>query len=164
MKGISVPGYRQHLVGGLVAFSLLSTALTMSECVIIKNFIPVIGWMMCSLAGSLFPDIDIKSKGQKYFYWIILGLLLYFTYYELFLPLAALSILSTTPMLVRHRGIFHNIWALFGGFAALSYVLMRCMPCHTDLILIHVFFFLGGVISHIWLDMGLIRMLRARSF
>lgn len=159
-----MPGYRQHLIGGFVAFSLLSTAMVATQTIIIKSMIPLIGWAMCSLAGSLFPDIDIKSKGQKYFYWLILILMLYFTYYELFIPLASIAILSTTPMLVKHRGVFHNIWMLLGGFAALSYVLIVCMPRHTDLIIIHMMFFLVGVISHVWLDMGLIRMLRLRWF
>lgn len=159
-----MPGYKQHLMGGFVAFSLLSAALTIQGIIIVKSMIPVVGWAMCALAGSLFPDIDIKSKGQKYFYWLILLLMLYFTYYELFIPLASFAILSTTPMLVKHRGIFHNIWMLLAGFAVLSYVLIQWMPRHTDLIIIHMMFFLVGVISHVWLDMGLIRMLRLRSF
>lgn len=159
-----MPGYRKHLLGGGVAFAVTLSVIIMNEVVIIKNIIPVFGWALCSLAGSLFPDIDIKSKGQKYFYWMILVLLLYFTYYERFVPLACLAIVATTPMLVNHRGIFHNMWFLLLAFAGISYALIIYIPKYSDMILLHMFFFVAGVISHIWLDVGFMRMLRLRWF
>ncbi len=53
--------YRGHIKGGFVAFALIilfalphyhPSALTMLE------------WLLFTIAGSLFPDVDIKSKGQ----------------------------------------------------------------------------------------------------
>ena len=62
-----MPGYKGHLVGGAVAYgvtvyllrSLNPTAITLVE------------WFVCTLAGALFPDVDTKSKGQKYFYSVL---------------------------------------------------------------------------------------------
>src|SRR5438309_2217826 len=62
-----MPGYKGHLVGGTVAFGLLFFALV--GVVVRQPSMLIAGeWLLFALAGSLFPDIDIKSKGQKYFY------------------------------------------------------------------------------------------------
>lgn len=157
-----MPGYKGHLTGGLAAFGVTYAAITVSKVVIITSIIPVAGWLLCTLAGSLFPDIDVKSKGQNYFYWFVLAALIYLTYQKQFMPLAFLSIAATMPMLVRHRGIFHNIWFLLGGLGALSYMLMLYMPIYQQAILMHTLFFLAGALSHVWLDVGFARMFRFR--
>ena len=157
-----MPGYKAHLTGGLAAFGITYAAVTVTKTVVVLSIIPVIGWLLCTLAGSLFPDIDIKSKGQKYFYWLVLVSLIYFTYHKQFMPLALLAIAATIPMLVKHRGIFHNIWFLIGGLGALSYTLMLYMPKYEQTILIHTLFFLAGALSHVWLDVGFVRMFRFR--
>ena len=62
-----MPGYKGHLsvalalYGGLIAF-LWHTAPSLQTLVV---------WFIAICAGALFPDIDTKSKGQKYFYWIM---------------------------------------------------------------------------------------------
>lgn len=157
-----MPGYKGHLTGGIAAFGLTCTALIATKMITLLSPIAFIGWFLSTLAGSLFPDIDVKSKGQKYFYWLIFILLLYLTYQKQFMPLAILAVVSTAPMLVKHRGIFHNVWFLCAGFSFLSYRLMLCIPKYEQMIVLHTLFFLAGVISHLWLDLGLIRMLRIR--
>lgn len=157
-----MPGYKGHLSGGLIAFGITYVAITAHQLVMVTNMIPVIGWLACTMAGSLFPDIDVKSKGQNFFYWCILIVLMYFTYCQQFMPLAYVSIASMLPMLVKHRGIFHNIWFLIGGLGAMSYALVLYMPKYEQTIVIHTLFFLAGVISHLWLDVGFVRMLRFR--
>jgi hypothetical protein len=57
-----MPGYRGHLVGGTVAFALV--------CVITNPPFSAIGrseLLLLTCLGSLFPDIDTKSRGQRYF-------------------------------------------------------------------------------------------------
>jgi len=65
-----MPGYKGHLVGGTVAYGLLFFGLV---GVVVKqpSMLTAGEWLLFALAGSLFPDIDIKSKGQKYFYYVI---------------------------------------------------------------------------------------------
>ncbi len=157
-----MPGYKGHLVGGFVAFSVTYVVVTACQIVMVNSIMPVITLLLFCLAGALFPDIDTKSKGQKYFYWFILILLLYFTYKKMFMQLAFLSILATLPMLVKHRGIFHNIWFLLAGLGALCYLLVLYLPHYDQIIIIHMIFFIMGAISHLWLDLGPHRILKFR--
>ncbi|MGC2310143.1 MAG: hypothetical protein WA432_00805 [Candidatus Babeliaceae bacterium] len=62
-----MPSYKGHLLGGLVVYSiaLLFMATTLS-------WLTKGEWLLCTLFGALFPDIDIKSKGQKLFYALLL--------------------------------------------------------------------------------------------
>ncbi len=157
-----MPGYKGHLTGGLTAFGITYVITTATKTIMVHGIIPVVGLLICTLAGALFPDIDIKSKGQKYFYWMICISLVYLFYYKLFVPLAYVAIAATTPMLVKHRGLFHNVWFLIGGLGALSYALVLYVPKYEQAILAHTLFFFVGALSHLWLDFGFERMFRFR--
>jgi len=151
-----MPGYKGHLAGGCVAYGI-TLGLLYGYC---TSSLVAMRWLFCALAGSLFPDIDIKSKGQKYFYWVILGFFLLLIIERKFKLLAASSVVSVFPMLVKHRGIFHKtwfvilaplgIWALFGAYA----------PEYSHALFLDVLFFIIGALSHLWLDLGLKRMVR----
>ena len=148
--------YKGHLAGGAVAFAFALVFVT-------KRFHPTIAttceWLFFSLAGSLFPDIDIKSKGQKYFYWFILLLLLSLSFrkrYDLFM---GVSIIALVPMLVKHRGIFHRVWFVIGAPLLLWYIISMQFPAMSVPILLDAIFFIVGALSHLWLDMGF-RMFR----
>ncbi|MFC1870777.1 metal-dependent hydrolase [Candidatus Dependentiae bacterium] len=152
-----MPGYQTHLAGGAIVFAATlvcivpyaqPTVLTAGE------------WLLFALAGSLFPDIDIKSKGQKYFYWMILLLLLILTYTKRFIPLAIISILSTIPLISKHRGLFHRAWFVIVGPLALWYVMSLHYPFVKTALLLDMTFFIAGALSHLWLDMGLRKMIR----
>lgn len=106
-----MPGYRGHLVGGGVAF-----VCTLLPASLLVSISPILAaeWLICSLAGSLFPDIDIKSKGQKYFYYVIMIWILLLFSYGYYTQVAWSSVLSITPMLSKHRGIFHRYWFVTG--------------------------------------------------
>lgn len=149
--------YKGHLVGGLCAFGVTwyvvqlycePTALVSME------------WFLFSLAGSLFPDIDTKSKGQHFFYWIMFGLLLYLTYMHKWRTAVYLSILSMVPLLVHHRGLFHN--TLFNIMFPLvsAFIVGRYVPACNQRLIFDACFFIVGALSHLWLDLGIRRMLR----
>jgi hypothetical protein len=152
----AMPGYKGHLAGGCVAYGLV-LGLLYGYC---ASSLVAMRWLFCTLAGSLFPDIDVKSKGQKYFYWVILGFFLLLIIERKFKVLAVSSIVSVFPMLVKHRGIFHKtwfvvlapltIWALIGSF----------LPEYSYILFFDVLFFIVGALSHLWLDLGIKRMLR----
>jgi len=160
-----MPGYKGHLAGGCVAYGLtLGLLYGFLPYVALAKYgfssLVALRWLFCALAGSLFPDIDVKSKGQKYFYWVILGFFLLLIIERKFKLLAASSIVSVLPMLVKHRGIFHKtwfvvlaplgLWALFGTYA----------PEYSFALFLDVLFFIVGALSHLWLDLGLKRMMR----
>ncbi|MCX5925067.1 MAG: metal-dependent hydrolase [Candidatus Dependentiae bacterium] len=151
-----MPGYKGHLVGGLCVYGL-GLYLLRSYCV---SYSIGIEWCICRIAGSLFPDIDIKSKGQKYFYWIIVGIFGLLIIHQKHSMLACASMLAVTPLLARHRGIFHNIWFILGLTSVGWLVLSNYQPSLSQILLLDAVFFFLGAASHIWLDVGFKRMLR----
>ncbi len=152
-----MPSYKEHLVGGTVSFGAMLL-------IVSRWYYPTapttIEWLFCSLAGSLFPDIDIKSKGQKYFYWCILIALVIISIKKRFDILVGCSVISVMPMLVKHRGIFHRLWFVIGFPLLLWFLISLQFPQLRLMILLDVIFFISGAVSHLWLDMGLARMLR----
>ncbi len=152
-----MPNYQTHLAGGALAFA---AALV---CVVPYAQPTVLSageWLLFTLAGSLFPDIDIKSKGQKYFYWMILILLLILTYTKRFIPLAIISIVSMVPLISKHRGLFHRAWFVIAAPLGVWYVLSLQYPPLKMALLFDMLFFIAGALSHLWLDMGLRKMIK----
>jgi len=66
-----MPNYKGHLAGGVVTYCVVLCALVGTA----PSFMTAGEWLLFTLAGALFPDIDIKSKGQKYFYYLVLPFL-----------------------------------------------------------------------------------------
>jgi membrane-bound metal-dependent hydrolase YbcI (DUF457 family) len=109
-------GYRGHIstavVFGLVvvvglSFTSVAAAMPISEK-IVKAFIIV--WL--AVIFALFPDIDIKSKGQLLFYRLFFVLDLILLLSGRFREAALLGFLTLLPILSRHRGWTHTIWAM----------------------------------------------------
>lgn len=157
-----MPGYKGHLMGGAASFGATLALVSVVQLMPYGDPLTIISCFATAMAGSLFPDIDIKSKGQYLFYWLILGLFIYFFYNKQFITLSYVSMAATLPMLTKHRGIFHNMWFLIGALSGLCYFLTCCMPQYDKRIILHMIFFMGGIISHLWLDMGFSRMVRFR--
>jgi len=154
-----MPNYKGHLAGGTVAYSVLFLLLCNS---IKPSFITAGEWLVCTLAGALFPDIDIKSKGQKYFYRIVLLLFIVLIIQNQLKLLAGCSVIATIPMLARHRGLFHRMWFI----VSLPLVIWICValisPQLSTIVFFDAIFFLAGALSHLWLDLGFWRMIRSR--
>lgn len=154
-----MPGYRTHLAGGAVTGG---AALLLLACI---GCFPQDYWLALALigaacAGSLFPDIDVKSKGQHYFYWVLLALFAYYMLYNKLYHCAGIGLIAILPLLTRHRGILHNVWfLLLLTLVCMLQVQWYCTP-YAPVMCSLLFFFLLGMISHLWLDMGLRRMLR----
>lgn len=154
-----MPAFKTHILGGALFYAAVIFLTGMHH----KSPAQLlIFFFICSVLGALFPDVDTKSKGQKIFFitifFIMLGCLLY-------KPLSfviALGGISLFPLLVRHRGIFHNIWFLLIVIAGTGYGLSLSFPALRESIYWGAFFFSIGVISHLWLDLGFKRMLKLR--
>ena len=154
---VLMPNYQTHLAGGAITFAAVLV------CIVPYTQPPVLTageWLLFALAGSLFPDIDIKSKGQKYFYWLVLLLLLILTYTKRFIPLAIISIVATIPLISKHRGLFHRAWFVIAAPLITWQILSVYYPPIKTALLLDMIFFIAGALSHLWLDMGLKKMIR----
>lgn len=143
-----MPGYRGHLIGGGVTyFGLLYFLSVYSPDLSVMAQ----GLIFC-LVGALFPDIDIKSMGQKYFYIalaVLLSFCLLYGYYSWFIALAFLSIV---PLLVRHRGVFHSLFFICVLSCALIICVLKFNVKYGPLAISNALFFVAGAWSHILLD------------
>jgi hypothetical protein len=156
-----MPGYRVHLVGGAIAAVLALSLLVVAGCLSVQqDYLLMLYSFMSALAGALFPDIDVKSKGQNYFYWIVFLLLLYYYSEQQFDRCAGIALICTLPLLTKHRGILHNIWFLILLIGSCMALVVTYCKAHVAMLCPILSFFLLGMISHLWLDLGIRRMLR----
>ena len=153
-----MPGYKGHLVGGVIAFGLLFFGV-MSAIVPEPSRFTIGEWLLFALAGCLFPDIDIKSKGQKYFYYVVLVCFIILAARQRFQMLTCFSFIIITPMLVRHRGIFHSPRFVIALPLLLWIVVAMSMPQLATQFFVDMLFFITGALSHLWLDFGTRQMM-----
>ena len=155
-----MPGYKGHLAGAVVSYAVVVFILYNPHV----TCMTALGWFSMTCAGALFPDIDIKSKGQKYFYWIILLLLVWsiirfktLNTTSRFNVVASIAVISCLPMLIRHRGITHDPLFIV-GFSFLAWFFGASLyPCHMQPLFFYALFFVTGALSHIWLDKGFVK-------
>jgi len=151
-----MPGYRAHLMGGFTVYigllytlqSLTPTPLTMFE------------WLGCALIGSLFPDVDTKSKGQLWFYRLFFIILIILALKERYFVAAIISILGILPMLFRHRGLFHRPLFLVSIPVVAMIIIKICAPASAQVFFFDAIFFLAGALSHIVMDRGIKALFR----
>lgn len=146
-----MPGYKGHCAGALCLYAILIYCL---YAPLQPSYICVLELGLCTIIGALFPDIDIKSKGQKYFYWIFALCLVLLCLYQAFIIAALSGVVLLTPMLVRHRGVFHNPWFLIFGPFVCWFVVLLYSSLIARKVQYHILFFVIGALSHVWLDIG----------
>lgn len=131
-----MPNYRVHLIGGLTIFLL--TNYFMGSNGLLINF-------CCAMFGSVFPDLDTKSKVQIISYRLlglfIVGLIFLHAWHKIiyFVPFLLF------PLVIHHRGITHSFWFI----SLISAFIGFFLPTIGTLGAIN--FFLGAL-SHILLD------------
>jgi len=142
-----MPGYKKHLIGGLAAFAVVHTVLQ-------KPLTPnnLLVPFTCSLLGSLFPDVDTKSVGQKLFYYIMAGLTAFTVFKRWWGVLSATSLISLFPLLVNHRGIIHTIWFVTLVPLAGPIIIAYSAPHFASLCWNAYIYFVAGALSHLLLD------------
>ena len=159
-----MPGYRGHLIGGAITFAAVYATLRVINPESVTFAKDIFSGLVLCLAGSLFPDIDIKSVGQRIFYFAIFPILLLAILTKQFSLLTIVSLLSVIPVLVSHRGLIHKWWFLV--FVPLL-VPMLLLYNHSALVapaLISYVFFVSGALSHVLLDYGLWRFIKKHLF
>lgn len=144
-----MPGYKGHLIGGaLVGIGLtylIASLGVMPLNVQITSFI-------CILLGSLFPDIDIKSKGQKLFFSAAFIGAIFFVVQARQVALGITAICMIVPLIVRHRGLTHQVWFVLLISASVALIGGIYMPSLQHAFIVNALFFSAGALSHIFLD------------
>ncbi len=154
-----MPGYKGHIAGGLLVY--IAGIVLLQRTAHIPSLWCAAEWMICAIAGALFPDVDVKSKGQKYFYWVVLAIFMWLVMMKKLELLAFLSLVAITPMLVRHRGIFHELWFVIVMPLTLWAFMAMYEPCYARMLFFDTSFFIVGAISHLALDFKVVPALRA---
>ncbi len=144
-----MPGYKAHIVGGIVTFAAISFVL--------NNYLqplPVVAfqWLGATILGALFPDVDIKSKGQGIFYKVMLVCLVLLLWKRQAYLFVIMSFLALVPVLVRHRGLFHQVWFVLVVPLGIAFVAGQSFPLHSVALLQAACFFCAGALSHLLLD------------
>jgi len=153
-----MPNYKGHLAGGAAAYLIGLYVLSFLQ----PTLPTALEWLLCTLAGSLFPDVDTKSKGQKLFYRILTVVAIVLIFQQKFKPLLIIGSCAIIPIIVDHRGLFHMLWFVIGAPLIFVAVLSLSFPAYKDILFTDAFFFIAGAVSHLLLDFGVRRTLRMR--
>jgi membrane-bound metal-dependent hydrolase YbcI (DUF457 family) len=155
-----MPNYKTHLIGGLISFALVIglAALYMPIFNIPTSLIPMA--FTLSLIGSIFPDIDVPSKMQKWFFiasfnGVLIALLT--NHYHIFalLGICILFVAFLTHRTITHKPAFLLIFSLIPTLYA-SYT----TPEYTYTAFALYLYFTSGCLSHILFDRILSRFKR----
>ena len=152
-----MPGYRGHIVGGV--------AVCAPMVLIFHSYatpMVVVWWFALAIAGALFPDVDTKSKGQKWFYRIMFLVLIGLLLFKRFALFATFSLMASLPLIVNHRGVFHRLWFVVSVplIAAATFDWYGVTPFNDALIA--SLFFIAGAVSHLVMDFGFKRTFSVR--
>lgn len=109
-------GYRGHISTAIIfgvllviglSYTAVAEAMPLEEKVL-KGLVVI--WL--AVVFALFPDIDIKSKGQLLFYRLFFLLDLVLLLAGRYMEAALLGFLTLLPILSKHRGWTHTVWAM----------------------------------------------------
>ncbi len=95
--------YHSHAIDGLLVASILTA------CTLAVGFEPLVFPVVFFF--SLFPDLDTDSIPRRWSYRVVFICLIYLGYFEFYKEAYFLSIIAITPLLDKHRGWTHKIWA-----------------------------------------------------
>ena len=156
--------YRGHVAGGAATFLII--AYTTTKLFPAPLYTPkelLLALLFC-LLGSLFPDVDIKSVGQRIFYTVLTIFIIITILTQQWLLLSMLSLISIFPLLVNHRGIIHTIGFVTLAPLVILFVTHYLLPTSNLLGKYDLFsrttwilygYFVAGALSHLLLDYGI---------
>jgi membrane-bound metal-dependent hydrolase YbcI (DUF457 family) len=144
-----VPSYREHIGIGFCVF-VVSYVLLCRQLMYSSLQWAELG--LCILLGSLFPDIDTKSKGQQLVYALSIILIVTLVLQKKVFAASLIALCCLLPLVTKHRGLFHDPWFLTLSINSMSVVALLRFPHQTSRIMADTLFFFLGVISHLVLD------------
>lgn len=159
-----MPNYQGHLLGGIVTYGITLAAIERFYPMIQFDSLQISIWLVMCLLGSLFPDIDIKSRGQRIFYEVLFCATVCAILFQQWNLVISFCLASILPLISKHRGTIHSIWfivfiPMLVPFAIVQY--------HPELRLGSIYcyaFFVAGALSHLILDFGIINLLKRTLF
>ncbi|MBA3751821.1 metal-dependent hydrolase [Candidatus Dependentiae bacterium] len=151
-----MPNFRGHLLGGVGAYICALFVFQHTSFSLIEHS----SWLSATLAGALFPDIDIKSKGQRLYLKVLTLVLLVCLCLQAYIPLIMVLALFFSSLIMPHRGLFHDLWFISGVVIVTDLFLVVFIPQRNEEIAIVSLFFLLGVVSHLTLDKGIKKTFR----
>ncbi|MDQ5941165.1 MAG: hypothetical protein QG632_891 [Candidatus Dependentiae bacterium] len=154
-----MPGYKTHASAAVGSAALLIAATHTKTPFLAWFCLTNLARLVAGLLGGLFPDIDIKSKGQQILYALVIPLLVAALLAKHIVFSILLSALAIISPLLPHRGITHNFWFILGGPLAGPLLVYVYCPEYTTYALDLYIYFVVGAISHIALDYGPYEML-----
>lgn len=147
-----MPGYKAHLIGGVLAFAPLYYITTKLSPP--PSLTYMMGLFGATLLGSLFPDLDITSKIQRLFYFIIAGAFLFCLAIHEWHALLVTAGLAVIVGILRHRTILHHpLFLAMLPLPIICYMSKNNIP--PSLSIPPALFFIAGAWSHLLLDFGL---------
>jgi hypothetical protein len=154
-----MPGYKTHVVVGAGVYGLALYGLQHGMH-LQPTVLTACEWGLFAIFGSLFPDVDTKSKGQKLFYLLLAVIFAIMLLRGQMAMVGVLSFMALLPMVVPHRGIFHRWWFItaFAGAMVIWCASATTIACRV--LLFDASFFILGAMSHLWLDLGCRRMFK----
>lgn len=156
-----MPNFRQHLLGGLLLYTVILLALVTFFHYHISMH-RLIEWLACIILGSLLPDVDTGSKGRRVWFRLAIITACILVLVHAWLPICVLVVAMCLPLLVRHRGILHSLWFYLVMCVVIIIMSFCWCPRYVHLVAGDLVFLMLGVLSHLWLDMGLVRMLKLK--
>lgn len=151
-----MPNYQKHLLGGCLMYTALiytSSKLSSKPTIIFQ-----LQALIACLVGALFPDVDTKSKIQKLIYLAILAATVTLLLSGRHFFASILVMLSLLPLITNHRGLFHRLWFVAMCVGIGNVFCLVNQPNWVNDCLSISGFFLAGVVSHLWLDLGFRRL------
>ncbi len=143
-----------HIKGGVITWFLclyfLRTYVDSLEITLL--------WLICSVAGSLFPDLDIKSRGQRFFYGLMAPAYALLYFYGEHTVAFMVGLCAFLPAMTVHRGILHRWWFIFLFAGLWGFGLASRYPCGAHMIHTATVCFIVGALSHLVLDFGIWRV------
>ena len=152
-------GYRGHIAGGLAAALACTLAVSMLPYEQLSTYANLLqGWQtlagvfMVAMLFALFPDVDIKSKGQALFYWLVFTIDVLLIWNKQIQAAAYLGLLAMLPLLTKHRGWTHSKWAMV--LVPLPIVIVPYLYSETMLPISLVYYMaaVSGYFSHLLFD------------
>lgn len=101
---------------------------------------------------ALFPDVDTNSKGQFIFYGMILIFDSIFLALKEYKLASIIGFLALLPVLGKHRGWTHTIWAM--AAVPLPLIILPCLVLELDVgaALPYYLAAVTGYLSHLIID------------
>jgi len=154
-----MPGYKTHSSAAIGSALLLIVATHTKTPFWAWVCLANVARVVAGLLGGLFPDIDIKSKGQQLLYALVIPLLVAALLAKHVVFSILLSAVAILPPLLPHRGITHNFWfILCAPLIGPLLVYVYCPEYLTYAIDLYIYFTLGAI-THLALDYGPYEML-----